>query len=368
MTVTISSQDQPDEALRAIVGTANVEIFGATPTPPLEVSQQADLSTSTLELNPKDKIVTGSPIGITVIVKNTGSATAEDVIVTFPADSPIGSIELSPLEFTAVALSTDDGSHAYSVAAALNTDGNVSVRLQGVASDVTSGETTISAMITAASGVEQPIEAKIQVEPTPLPKLIVRADTPKNLTPGDAFDLVLYVTNMHEVAAENVKLDITTSPPVEFTIAGAPQAEIAQLDANSQILSLPKVALDNPVQIQLSGIAPTGSGRLLVNVDVQDRRLYDAASALSQMLRSKLNPQPTVAPVPTATPEPVDTQPPPTVEAGPSSTPIPVAEVTIPPAEPPDSSTTSLLVIGIVALLAAIVAGVVLFLLLRGRR
>lgn len=362
VTVTIFSPAQPDVALRTIEGTANVQILNATSTESAEEPQQIDLSTSTLELDPTDPVMAGSPISFTVTVRNTGSTAAEGVIVTLESDPRLQHMYLKPpLSAVLDTLATTGGS-SYRVLDAVGSGAEVPIRFSGIVAPDTSGDLQVKGLITTPEGLEVPVENTVQVEPA-LPLLAVDIEGPDSAMIGEALSFLLRVSNTGRVSAENAKVVITTSPAVTLEVVDGGEVKSTQAGANRLVLEFADIASGDMAEVTLTGIAPSGSAPLLVDVATQDEGLYDSQSVLTKSLPISLTPPP-----PTATPEPVITEPPPTAEPGPSFTPTPAKTEVVPPAEPPDSSTTSLLVIGIVALLAAIVAGVVLFLLLRGRR
>ncbi|MCB0071547.1 MAG: protein kinase [Caldilineaceae bacterium] len=336
-----------------------MEILGATPTETTEISSGADLSTSTLELDPTDTVMAGSPIGIAVIVRNTGSTAAEGVIVTLESDPRLHYLYLAATSIMALpSAPAIEGGLSYRLLGAVVPGAEVPLWLSGTIAPDTSGDLQVKGLITTPEGLEVPVENTVQVEPS-LQQIAVDIEGPDNATTGEELSFLIKVSNTGSVPAENVRVEVSTSPAVTLEVVDSGSVNSVQTDDNRLVLEFADIAPGDGAEVTLTGVAPTGPVPLLVDVATQDAGLFDPQSVLTKSLSIPLTPPP-----PTATPEPVITEPPPTAEPTPSSTPTPVKTEVVPPAQPPDNGTTSLLVIGIVALLAVIVIAIMLILLL----
>ena len=361
VTATISSAAQASETLRSIEGTATVDILDASPEVATDIPPQADLSTSTLVLDPSDTIVAGSPISITVIVSNTGSTAAEDVTVVFTPTSQIDDLTLIELLAGTLRGPTETGVFTISLRDVLPQDDSMTVNLKGIVASDVEEELGITALFTATGAISESLNVSVPVVPPARPTLAVEIDGPASAMIGEALSLVLRVSNTGADAVENVKVEVTTSPAINLEVVDGGLVTSTQSGNNRLLLEIPSIASSDVAEVTLTGVAPDSSAPLLVDVTIQDSELFDSQSTLAKRLAIPLT-----FPPPIATPEPVVTEPPSTAEPVASLTPTPEVAPSG-TSQPPEDGARILLFIGSVALLAAIVAGIVLYFLISGR-
>jgi len=147
----------------------------------------ADLSQSSLKIDPAGDLQAGSPISLSVIISNTGMGPAEAVMFTFPSDVPLTDISISPASAKlADEVTPASGSFEFRLKESIPPQWKVTVVLDARLATSVAGDVKVSGSV-AAKGMEpqamasQPLPI---VQPTPTATL-TPADTP-TATPTSA--------------------------------------------------------------------------------------------------------------------------------------------------------------------------------------
>lgn len=353
-TLIVSATDQTIES----VSNGNATITIIQPVDEVEDRQAsiADLSQSTLVIGPTGTITAGTPITITVVVSNAGQAPAENVTVHLFPNLQLQGVTSAPSPDSAEFVASTVGI-TFSLSSPIEVQEERQVSLSAVVPLDAVGELIISGNISATGGISQPLSSTMPIVRQARPRVILEIDGPSEIQAGDVLRLSLRLRNIGTETLEDVKVAVETDPTVKLSIVGS--EEIASsYEEDKLILTLSSLKSD-VTEIQLTGTLPASLEDFSVNAEVLN--LSEVAATGSQLKSSH---QLAVQPLPTVVPTPAEV---------PSKTQPVVVPTVSPTVVPPegegkeDGDSQLLLIVGAVALVAALGAGFLLLFMLRGR-
>jgi hypothetical protein len=354
-TLIVSATDQTIES----VSNGNATITIIQPVNEVEDRQAniADLSQSTLVISPTGTITAGTPITITVVVSNTGQAPAENVTVhLFPNPRLQDVTTIAPFPDSAELVATTVGI-TFSLSSPIAVQEERQVSLSAMVPLDAVGELAMSGKITATGGISQPLSSTMSIAPRARPQVILEIDGPSETQAGDVLTLSLRLRRIGAGILEDVKVAVETDPAVKLSIVGS--EEIASSEEEGKLILTLASLKSDVTEVKLTGTLLAGLEDFSVNAEVLN--LSEFVATDSQLKSShQLAVQPLPPPVPTSTEAPGETQ-------------AVVTPTVSPTATPPEGEdkkaidSQRLLLVGAVALVAALGAGFLLLFLLRGR-
>lgn len=326
----------------------------------VEVSSEVDLSQSSVVISPTGTITAGSPITITVLLSNTGTAPSGDISFVMADDPKLENIGVV-LESQQIATQTmvEGNGFGFKLNGPLESQNEARVLLTARVAPDAEGELQISGLISATGTISVPLNAVTVTVVPAMPQLAVRMiDQPESVRAGDQLMMQLALSNTGPVRAENVQVVVRMSPSVALVAEGSAIASQSQ-SGNELTMLLTRLEAGDSTEIRLTGEVPFTPGSLLVDVNLPDVQAFDPSSELklSQTIAVQAAPTTTLSPTLTATITAV-------TEPAPEPSPTSIPPQT--PKEPMDTDT--LLTIGIIALVVAAGFAVALLFLLRRNR
>lgn len=316
----------------------------------------ADLSQSTLVISPTSTITAGTPITITVVVSNTGQAPAENVTVHLFPNLWLQDVTIVPFPDSAE-FETSTVGITFSLSSPIAVQEKRQVSLSAVVPLDAVGELAMSGKITATGGISQPLSSTMSIAPRARPQVILEIDGPSEIQAGDVLTLSLRLRRIGAGILEDVKVAVETDPAVKLSIVGF--EEIASSEEEGKLILTLASLKSDVTEVKLTGTLLAGLEDFSVNAEVLNLSEFVAAdSQLESSHRLAVQPLPTL--VPTSTEAPGETQ-------------AVVTPTVSPTATPPEGESKKtidsqlLLLVGAVALVAALGAGFLLLFLLRGR-
>jgi len=170
LTATLIVSDTQDRRQKSAV----TQIVTTVPVVP---SATADLSQSSLKIEPAGALQAGSPISLSVIISNTGTGPAEDVEFTLPSDAPLMDISILSESAELAEVATESDGFAFRLKKPLQPASEVTVLLAATLMPEIAGAAEIGGSIAAKGMGPQMMENQplsiVQPAPTAAP-----TDTP----------------------------------------------------------------------------------------------------------------------------------------------------------------------------------------------